>query len=137
MAASVEHYTLARPTFDKPVKLLIVVAPYYKDIADQLVERGEVDHVWLGVAGTDITPEEATAMSIPGGATVTEVLDNSPASGGGLLAGDAIVAVDDDAVTSMNELVTELRDRSPGDEVTLTVVRNGDEVETTVELGER
>ncbi|WP_295316214.1 6,7-dimethyl-8-ribityllumazine synthase [Roseobacter sp.] len=37
MAASEQHYTPARPCFDKPVKLLIVVAPYYKDIADNLV----------------------------------------------------------------------------------------------------
>jgi 6,7-dimethyl-8-ribityllumazine synthase len=37
MAANESHYTLPLPVFDKPVKLLIVVAPYYKDIADQLV----------------------------------------------------------------------------------------------------
>ncbi len=37
MAANETHYTLPLPTFDKPVKLLIVVAPYYKDIADDLV----------------------------------------------------------------------------------------------------
>ena len=37
MAANENHYTLPLPTFDKPVKLLIVVAPYYRDIADQLI----------------------------------------------------------------------------------------------------
>ena len=37
MAASETHYTLPAPVFDKPVKLLIVVAPYYKDITDQMV----------------------------------------------------------------------------------------------------
>ncbi|MES2915766.1 MAG: 6,7-dimethyl-8-ribityllumazine synthase [Pseudomonadota bacterium] len=37
MAGSETHYTLPLPSFDKPVKLLIVVAPYYKDIADNLV----------------------------------------------------------------------------------------------------
>ena len=37
MAATETHYTLPLPTFDKPVKLLIVVAPYYKDITDNLV----------------------------------------------------------------------------------------------------
>ncbi|GLS86451.1 6,7-dimethyl-8-ribityllumazine synthase [Cypionkella aquatica] len=37
MAASETHYTLPLPTFKAPVKLLIVVAPYYKDITDQLV----------------------------------------------------------------------------------------------------
>lgn len=37
MAGSESHYTLPLPSFDKPVKLLIVVAPYYKEIADNLV----------------------------------------------------------------------------------------------------
>jgi 6,7-dimethyl-8-ribityllumazine synthase len=37
MARSESHYTLPLPRFDKPVKVLIVVAPYYKDIADDLV----------------------------------------------------------------------------------------------------
>jgi 6,7-dimethyl-8-ribityllumazine synthase len=37
MATAETHYTLPLPTFDKPVKLLIVVAPYYQDITDQMV----------------------------------------------------------------------------------------------------
>ncbi len=37
MAEAEPHYTLPKPAFDAPVRLLIVVAPYYKDIADQLV----------------------------------------------------------------------------------------------------
>ncbi len=37
MAATETHYTLPLPVFDKPVKLLIVVAPYYRDIADDLI----------------------------------------------------------------------------------------------------
>jgi 6,7-dimethyl-8-ribityllumazine synthase len=37
MAGTETHYTLPLPAFDKPVKLLIVVAPYYRDIADTLI----------------------------------------------------------------------------------------------------
>jgi 6,7-dimethyl-8-ribityllumazine synthase len=37
MAVTESHYTLPLPRFDKPVKLLIVVAPYYRDIADDLI----------------------------------------------------------------------------------------------------
>ena len=36
MASAEIHYTLPLPAFDKPVRLLIVVAPYYKDIADKI-----------------------------------------------------------------------------------------------------
>ena len=55
MAATETHYILPLPSFEKPVKLLIVVAPYYKDITDQMV------------AG-------ATAMALACGASV-EVLE--------------------------------------------------------------
>ena len=37
MAASEEHTVLPAPTFDKPVKVLIVVSPYYSDIAAGLL----------------------------------------------------------------------------------------------------
>ena len=37
MVASEKKFALVRPSFDTPVKLLIVVAPYYKEVADQLV----------------------------------------------------------------------------------------------------
>jgi 6,7-dimethyl-8-ribityllumazine synthase len=37
MASAEPHYTLPLPEFDKPVKLLIVVAPYYRAIADQMI----------------------------------------------------------------------------------------------------
>ncbi|MDX2483663.1 MAG: 6,7-dimethyl-8-ribityllumazine synthase [Pseudodonghicola sp.] len=43
MAGHETHYTLARPVFDKPVKLLIVVAPYYKDIADNLIAGAKAE----------------------------------------------------------------------------------------------
>lgn len=43
MASSQEHYTLPRPVFDKPVKLLIVVAPFYRQIADGLIEGAKAE----------------------------------------------------------------------------------------------
>lgn len=63
MAANEQHYTLERPTFDKPVKILIVVAPYYKDIADNLIAgaRAEIG----AVGGTHDTVEVPGALEIP------------------------------------------------------------------------
>jgi 6,7-dimethyl-8-ribityllumazine synthase len=43
MAANEQHYILPRASFDKPVKILIVVAPYYKDIADNLVAGAKAE----------------------------------------------------------------------------------------------
>ncbi len=43
MAGHETHYILPRPEFDAPVKLLIVVAPYYKDIADNLIAGAKAE----------------------------------------------------------------------------------------------
>ena len=43
MAGNETHYTLPRASFDKPVKLLIVVAPYYKDIADNMIAGAKAE----------------------------------------------------------------------------------------------
>ena len=43
MAGQENHFTLPRPFFDKPVKLLIVVAPYYRDVADNLIDGAKAE----------------------------------------------------------------------------------------------
>lgn len=43
MASNEEHTVLDRPTFDKPVKVLIVVSPYYSDIADGLLTGAKAE----------------------------------------------------------------------------------------------
>ncbi|MBS0126652.1 6,7-dimethyl-8-ribityllumazine synthase [Thetidibacter halocola] len=63
MASNTEHYTLAHAQFDKPVKILIVVAPYYKDIADQLV-AGAKDEI-EACGGTWEIVEVPGALEVP------------------------------------------------------------------------
>ena len=61
--AGASHYTLARPEFDKPVKLLIVVAPYYKDIADELIAGAKAEIEAAG--GTWDLVEVPGALEVP------------------------------------------------------------------------
>ena len=63
MAASETHYTLPAPKFDKPVKLLIVVAPYFRDIADNLVAGAKAKAAAVG-AEVDVL-EVPGALEIP------------------------------------------------------------------------
>ena len=74
MAQSETHYTLPVPSFDKPVKLLIVVAPYYKDIADQLVTgaRAALD----GAGATWDVVEVPGALEVPGAIALAHRLSN-------------------------------------------------------------
>lgn len=63
MAANAEHYVLPRPQFEKPVKVLIVVSPYYKDIADNLVTGAKAEIEAAG--GTWDLVEMPGALEIP------------------------------------------------------------------------
>ena len=72
MAGTETHYTLARAEFDKPVKLLIVVAPYYKDIADNLV-AGAVAEI-EAAGGTYEICEVPGALEVP---TAISIADRS------------------------------------------------------------
>jgi 6,7-dimethyl-8-ribityllumazine synthase len=58
MAGTESHYTLPLPVFDRPVKLLIVVAPYYRDIADQLIAGARAMAAQCGA--------EADLVEVPG-----------------------------------------------------------------------
>ena len=74
MAVSEEHYTLARPEFDLPVKILIVAAPYYKDIADQLIAcaRAEIE----ACGGTHELVEVPGALEVPTAIGIPERMSN-------------------------------------------------------------
>lgn len=63
MASEIQHYVLERPTFTAPVHIAIVVAPYYKDIADELVAgaKAEVE----AVGGTYEVIEVPGALEVP------------------------------------------------------------------------
>ena len=58
MATAEAHYTLPLPVFAKPVKLLIVVAPYYRDIADHLITGAKATAVACGA--------EVEVVEVPG-----------------------------------------------------------------------
>ena len=72
MATAETHYTLPLPSFDKPVKLLIVVAPYYKDIADNLVTGARAVGAACG-AEVDLI-EVPGALEIPSAIALAERL---------------------------------------------------------------
>jgi putative serine protease PepD len=106
-------------------------------VADQLIEHGRARHVWLGIEGGDVDPEQARTMGIAGGAAVTLVVDGGPAAAAGLVGGDVVVAVDETAIHSMSDLIAALRPHMPGDVVALSVHRGGEVVVVEVALAER
>ncbi len=72
MAGSESHYTLPLPSFDKPVKLLIIVAPYYRDIADNLIAGARATAAKAG-AEVDLV-EVPGALEVPTAVAMAERL---------------------------------------------------------------
>lgn len=97
-------------------------------IADQLIQNGEVEHAFLGVAMTDAaaSADGATRM----GAKVEQVDPGTPAAEAGIETGDVIVGIDDHIVGSAESLTGFVRQYRSGDEVKITLIRG--ESETTV-----
>jgi S1-C subfamily serine protease len=107
--------------------------------ADQLIEEGFVRHPLLGIAGIDVSPEVAEEFGLEAsrGAVVDSVQEGTGAAEAGMRPGDIIVGIDGEPLATMSELVAEVRRRAPGDQLTLTVIRDGEELEVDVTLGER
>jgi putative serine protease PepD len=99
-----------------------------RSIAEQLVEDGEVTHAFLGVRITD--------AESGGGAVIGQAEEGQPAAEAGLQEGDIITRVDDREITSGSELTAAIRSHQPGDRVTITYTRDGDEKTAEVTLGE-
>jgi putative serine protease PepD len=94
------------------------------------LRRGErIERPYLGVSTA--RPENRP------GARVAEVVDGGPADRGGLRAGDVITRVGDTRVGQPEDVARAIASRSPGDQIEITFVRDGDERSETVRLGTR
>jgi len=105
----------------------------------QLREHGEVQRGWLGVYIQDVSPElaESFNMDKPMGALVARVIENSPAEEADLQAGDVVVAVNGDRIATSSDLPPKIGRIRPGEEVALTVIRDGKRREITVTVASR
>lgn len=110
---------------------------YAIDIANQIIDGKTPEHPYLGVSVSSVNAYNARQnnLSVSEGAFIVSVNEGSAAEAAGLKANDIVTAVDDTPVTSADGLIIALREHSVGDEVTLTVVRDGKEQEVKVTLG--
>ena len=90
---------------------------------------------FLGITIFPVDPAKAAELEIDGGAVVGQVLDDGP-SAGILHRGDIIVAINGDAVTTLADVSTALSEASPGDVLSLTVMREEETLDVEVTLGE-
>jgi len=89
-------------------------------------------HAYLGVTPQDGSASDGSATRT--GAEITSVGADTPASKAGLQVGDVVTAVGGERVESALSLVAHIRERSAGDEVTLTVLRDGKTIDVKTTL---
>jgi len=119
--------------FAIPVNILEVVYP-------SLIRTGSHPWAYLGVSSPGdipnfLQPEEM--QQAPAGAYIATVTARGPADQAGLRAGDVVVAAEDQDIRNFEDLLTFIAFRQPGDEITLTIVRDGQEQQVQLTLGER
>jgi S1-C subfamily serine protease len=119
------------------------------------VIRETSDRAWLGISGVTLSPEIAQAMGLPQdqtGVLIVEVVSDSPADAAGLrggdkavtiqgqrvlVGGDIITAWGDKAVTQMGELQSFVSESHPGQQVSITVLRDGASMDVQATLQAR
>ena len=100
----------------------------------QLMKSGKVDHGYMGVGISDVTPENAKFfdMKSADGAVVTEVTPGAPGDKAGLKTGDVITGINGQNVTTAGELQMHVQQQQPGSTIKLAVMRDGNEMTVPV-----
>jgi 2-alkenal reductase len=123
-------------------------------VAPALIENGTYAWPYLGITGTsvDLTIQQANNLDHQKGAYIVEVVPGSPADKAGLqgatgqdvvngvtvpVGGDVVTAIDGQQINNLTDLLVAISKHQPGDQMKLTVLRNGQQKEITVTLGSR
>lgn len=109
-----------------------------KDVVDDLVRYGKVNRGWLGVYIQPISEEFAKAYDLRSndGAVVSDVVPDSPAEKAGIMRGDVLIKLNNEAIKDPGQFVSMVRKCAAGDEVSIDLIRHGKEQKITVKLGE-
>ena len=108
-------------------------------VMNQILDFGEVRRGLLGVSISPIDAAAAEALNAPvsGGAMITVISPDSAAEKAGLQVGDIVVEVNEKDIGNARDLTNAIGLLSPGDEVAIRYVRDGESSLTSAELGER
>ena len=107
------------------------------DITSQLIQYSKVRRPYIGVTGMDLDAETARKNNLVEGIYVKDVETFSAAEKGGIKIGDVIIKADGKDVKTMDELNEIKNSHSIGDEMTITVNRDGEQKDLTITLGEQ
>ncbi len=104
-------------------------------IADDIIKTGSATHGLLGAAVEDVTTDGSATTSKTVGASVHSVTAGGAAAAAGLKAGDIVTNFNGVPITGATDLLAQVRVLPAGSKASITYVRNGQTVKTTVTVG--
>jgi len=107
-----------------------------KRLLDSLVQYGEIRRPWIGIYMQELTPELEEKFGVKKGVLVVNVIKGSPADKASIQAEDIIQKVNGKPVDSGLDLREEILKTEIGEEITLTLVRKGKEMNITFPTGQ-
>lgn len=118
--------------FAIPVKLAT-------EVMKAIIEHGQVIRGWLGIEVQQLTPELAESFGLGNhsGILVAGIYRNGPAQNAGLQPGDLILTIDGQAAIDGRRSMNQVARVKPGDKVVIGVLRGGETLELTAEIGIR
>jgi serine protease Do len=110
-----------------------------KAMIPRLLSGEQIAWGWLGVKLSEMTLElgDDLGVSPVRGVMVSSVLASEPADRAGILSRDVILAIDDDVVDRPNEVLRIIKGTEVGNEIKLTIFRNGEIFVVPVKLGHK
>jgi len=107
-------------------------------IADALIKNGKVERGWLGVSIRDLTPDlqKSMKLNVSKGALIAEVVKGSPADKAGLQKNDVVTAYQGKEIPDASSLQDQVANTSIGQEITLTVLREGKSRDFKIKIGD-
>jgi S1-C subfamily serine protease len=117
-----------------------------KKILPELISSGKVRKGYLGVTTAPLTPNLAQELRVNAteGVIVVEVIPDGPAADAGLRGlqrdnqvGDIILGIDDKKIKDPGDLGRAVGSHKPGEKITLKLLRNGQEQNIEIALGDR
>jgi serine protease Do len=108
-----------------------------KKVYSDLMQKGKVVRGWLGVSIQELTPELAKHFRVESGVLISQVFRGGPAEKAGMRQGDVVTALDGKKVEKYRELQSLVASTPVGQVSDITVVRDGQEKNLKITLGER
>jgi S1-C subfamily serine protease len=116
-----------------------------QNIAEQLVQKGKVDHAYLGIQMVDITPEvkqqinsnpkAPIKLTVDQGVILMDIVPNSPAEKAGLKQGDVITKVNNQPVKDSTEVRRAVSKSQIGSNLTVEIKRGDRTQNVAVQVG--